>query len=340
MENKREIVIISRTDSIGDVVLTLPMAGILKQKNPNLYIYFLGKTYTKPLVECCEYVDDFLDWSEIQQLSFEEQATFFKNLSAKQIIHVLPNQDVAKVAKKAKIPIRTGTRNRWYHWLYCNQLVKLSRRKSNLHEAQLNLKLLPDFLEKPAPSLEEISGFYGLNRVEPLPDRWKSYIASDKINVILHTKSKGSGREWGLENFAELIQLLPKERYNIILTGTEEEGTLFREKLAVPYPFVHDLSGKLSLKELISLIRAVDALVACSTGPLHVAAALKKTAIGIYPPIRPLHPGRWSPVGENAHVLVKNIECEKCRESKDCECIRAIKPEQVMEALEKYAKHS
>ncbi|RYG01290.1 MAG: glycosyl transferase family 9, partial [Chitinophagaceae bacterium] len=41
-----ENIIISRTDSIGDVVLTLPMAKIIKQQFPDCRIAFLGKEYT------------------------------------------------------------------------------------------------------------------------------------------------------------------------------------------------------------------------------------------------------------------------------------------------------
>ena len=335
MKDNKKVFIISRTDSIGDVVLTLPMAGLLKQLYPDSFIYFLGQTYTQPVVECCNTVDAFLDWSEIKKKTTTEQVFFFQSLSADEIIHVFPKKEIAKLAKKTKIPIRIGTKNRWYHWLYCNKLIKLSRRKSNLHEAQLNCKLLPNFSDKEVPSLEELRSFYDTKPIETLPNKLQQYIVPDKTNLILHPKSKGSAREWGLENYAELMELLPRDKYNILLTGTEEEGLLFREMLVSPYPFVKDLSGKISLKELISLIFAADALVACSTGPLHIAAMLNKLVIGIYPPIKPMHQGRWSPIGENAHVLALDKDCNQCRKSTDCECIRSIKAIQVLEILEK-----
>ena len=335
MRHSKKVFVISRTDSIGDVVLTLPMAGLLKQLHPDCFIYFLGQKYTQPVIECCNNIDAFLDWSEVKKKPIKEQVMIFQELSADEIIHIFPKKDIAKLAKRAKIPVRTGTRNRWYHFLHCNKLIKLSRRKSNLHEAQLNSMLLSDFPGREIPKLEELRSFYGIKALEALPNELQQYLASDKINLILHPKSKGSAREWGLDNYAELIKILPQDRYNILLTGTEEEGLLFRETLVFPYPFVYDLSGKISLKELISLIYAADALVACSTGPLHIAAMLGKLAIGIYPPIQPMHPGRWAPIGENAHVLVSHKACEKCRKSADCECIRSITPAQVVEVLEK-----
>lgn len=332
MQNS-ETFILSRTDGIGDVVLTLPMAGLLKQKYPHCRIYFLGQKYTQPIVECCKYVDEFLDWTEIKQLSYKEQVFFLKKRSVNQIVHVFPAKEIAKLAKSAKIPIRTGTRNRWHHWFYCNNRIKLSRKNSNLHESQLNVKLLQNIINQNVPTLESIYSFYGLEQIKPFGEHLQKYINKEKINLILHPKSKGSAREWGLENYANLIKMLPQEKYNILLTGTEEEGKQYRKFLVKPYPFVHDLSGSLSLKELISLIHSADALVACSTGPLHIAAALGKLAIGIYPPIRPMHPQRWSPVGINAHYLVADKKCNQCRKTTDCQCIRSIKPEQVVEWL-------
>jgi ADP-heptose:LPS heptosyltransferase len=96
---------------------------------------------------------------------------------------------------------------------------------------------------------------------------------------------------------------------------------------------VTDLTGKLSLAELISFINSCDGLVAGSTGPLHIAAALGKRAIGLYAPMRPIFPQRWAPIGKNADYLVLDKQCEACRKTMDCECIRSIKPEQVAEKL-------
>ena len=54
-------ILISRTDSIGDVVLTLPLAGMLKQLIPEVKIGFLGRKYTAPIINACEFVDEFID---------------------------------------------------------------------------------------------------------------------------------------------------------------------------------------------------------------------------------------------------------------------------------------
>jgi ADP-heptose:LPS heptosyltransferase len=74
-------------------------------------------------------------------------------------------------------------------------------------------------------------------------------------------------------------------------------------KLPFDLPHVHNLTGKMSLDELIAFIGAADVLVAASTGPLHIAAACGIQAIGLYADRRPIHPGRWAPLGPKAVAI-------------------------------------
>lgn len=311
-------VIISRTDSIGDVVLTLPMASLLKRVMPDSTVIFLGSSYTRDIVACCPDVDEFYDWKQ----------TNFADIHADTIIHVLPRPEIAKAAKKAKIKYRIGTTNRLYHWWTCNRLVKLSRKKSPYHEAQLNLKLLAGYEGvKDLYSLDEIVEMLRFKSVNDTCDALK-HIDSQRFNLILHPKSKGSSREWGLDNFKRLIEILPAEKFMIFVCGTENEGAMVRDILLnEPHDNVVDLTGKLSLADYITFIDHCDGLIAASTGPLHIAAALGKHAIGIYPPIRPMHPGRWACLGKNAKVFVTKKECSDCRKTQDCHCMRMIEPE-------------
>jgi heptosyltransferase-3 len=94
-----------------------------------------------------------------------------------------------------------------------------------------------------------------------------------------------------------------------------------------------DLTGKLKLDQFIAFIAHCDGLVAASTGPLHIAAALGKKTIGLFSSRRPIHPGRWMPVGEDAYALVFDANCEKCREGKECNCITKISPQQIVDLL-------
>jgi len=328
-------ILISRTDAIGDVVLTLPIAGIIKEYYPNSKVYFLGKTYTKDIVLLSKHVDKFINWSEIEKLPINNQINEIKQYYIDIIIHVFPNKDIAKLMKKAGIQLRIGTTHRSFHWNTCNKRINFSRKNSELHEAQLNTKLLTALGIEKEFNLEELVSYYGFENVPPLDAKFRRLLHQKKYNLILHPKSKGSAREWGLDNFKKLIEILPENLFNIFLSGTEEEGKLFRAYL-MGHENVTDISGSMTLSEFISFINACEGLVAASTGPLHIAASLGKQALGIYPPIRPMHPGRWKPLGIQADYIVQDNECSDCRKGGSCHCMLELNPELVKEKLMKF----
>ena len=52
--------LIVRTDRIGDVILSLPMAGIIKKHFPECKVSFLLREDTKCLAENNSYIDEIL----------------------------------------------------------------------------------------------------------------------------------------------------------------------------------------------------------------------------------------------------------------------------------------
>lgn len=319
-------IIVSRTDSIGDVVLTLPMCGLLKEKYPGVEIVFLGRTYTGPIIRCSAFVDEFLDWDQWKDKSPQEQIDLLAGLKADCIIHVFPRKELLWLAKKARISMRIATGRRLHTITKVNKPVFFSRKNSPLHEAQLNFKLLRPLGIDYIPTLDEIPALYGIRAGSKLSPSLLELIQHDKLNVILHAKSKGSAVEWGVPHFVSLIKLLPLEKTRIFMTGTAAEGEAIRKECDLSKLPVVDLTGQLSLEELISFVDACDALVAASTGPLHIAASLGKKAIGLYTPKRPMHPGRWAPLGKYARVLVAMTHPAKGQ-------YLDIAPEEVVKAL-------
>jgi len=328
------VILISRTDSIGDVVLTLPMAGIIKQFLPQSKIIFLGRNYTKDVIALSEHVDEFVSYDDVLKLNAFEQIETFKKLNISHIIHVFPVKEIAHLAKKARIKNRIGTTNRLWHWFTCNIKISLSRKNSDLHEAQLNTKLLAPLGITKEFSLEELMSAYGFTKVPALEKIHLDLIDKTKITIILHPKSKGSAREWGLDNFSSLITQLDKTKHQIFISGTAQEGELVKDFIA-KHPEVTNLTGKLTLQQFIAFINQCDILIAASTGPLHIAAALGKKAIGLFAPMRPIHPGRWKPIGKQANYLVLNKDCSDCRKTMNCHCIRELKITEVIKLIEK-----
>jgi heptosyltransferase III len=332
-------IIISRTDAIGDVVLTLPLAGILKQQFPDCRIIFFCRSYTLPVVAMSRYVDAIINYDDFIKMNVNQRAEHLQSLNATDILHVFPRKEIASAAKKAGIKNRVGTSHRFYHWFTCNKLLNFTRKNSDLHEAQLNCKLLEGLNIYKSFSPEELSSYYGVHCKTSLPLRISNILKSENLNVIIHPRSHGSAREWGLENYKELIYFLHQHDANCIITGSANEKEYLTGWLKDLPADVHDLTGCLNLDELIALLNASDGIVAGSTGPLHIAAALGKNTLGFYPPIKPMHAGRWAPVGKKAGYLTFDKDCNDCKSIPgSCTCIKNISVSHAAEVILQWKK--
>ena len=329
--------LISRTDAIGDVVLTLPVAGWLKAHKPGAKVVFLGRTYTQAVVQSCPDVDIFINWDELKNKLPAEQIAILHQQQINVAIHVFPDKTIARLVKRAGIKLRIGTRNRWFHLFTCNKLVALSRRHSPLHEAQLNLQLLRPLGLQQTPLVKELETYLQLQPANYLTPEQEAWLRPQVPHIILHPKSQGSAREWGLNHFGQLARLLHHRGYQVFITGTAKEQSIMQDWLRENKDYITDITGKLSLPQFLSFIKACDGLVAASTGPLHLASALGIRALGLFPPIKPLHPGRWRPLGHHADVVVLNKDCNACRrQPANCQCIQQISVMQVLDKIENW----
>lgn len=324
-------IVISRTDSIGDVMLSLPMCGWIKEQFPNSTIIFLGKNYTEAVVKSFSAVDEFIDFGTIEGQAKSIQLQLVREWKADAIIHVFPNKTLAALAKSARIPVRVGTSHRNFHLLTCNHRINFTRKRSALHESQLNFNLLRPFGLTEIPSLEQVSAYtplFGASQTK-LDERF----AAIKNAVILHPKSQGSAVEWPIEKYIELAKILTEKGEQVVFTGTEKEGEQFRSYLG-ELPKAIDSTGQFTLEELIAFIAQSKALVACSTGPLHIAGFLGVRAIGLFASRKPIHPGRWKALGSKAESIVFDEDCETCKKGKNCLCIQQIGVADVLKRIE------
>jgi ADP-heptose:LPS heptosyltransferase len=325
--------LICRTDNIGDLVLTLPIAAWLKQQLPDCHITFCCRAYAAATVARCRFVD-----AVIERESLTDPVAQLTAGGYGCVIFAFPDRQLAKAAKQAKIALRVGTSHRLYHWLYCNRLAHFSRVKSGLHEAQLNFALLGPLGIDYTPPIGEIPLLYGLDgstataSVVPASESRTVPFEREHFNLILHPKSNGNGREWPLEYFVQLAQQLQADsRIRCWISGSAAEGELLAKAAPALFalPNVRSLCGQFNLAGFIECIAACDGLIASGTGPLHLAAALGKPTLGLFPPLKPIDPARWAAIGSRARNLVREEPCQGCPGAHDCACMRAIKVEQV-----------
>ena len=321
--------IISRTDAIGDVCLTLPAVGWLKSVRPDWQITMLVKAYAAPIAQACHWIDTVAVWPE--HMAAHELSDWLRQMKADHIIHVFPNRQIAKAAKQAGIPIRSGVWGRLYHWFNCNHKVWLSRAGSQHHEAYLNLLLLAKVLNIPCPSdqqmRQQVVHWSGMR----LPDNPAHASSKD---IVLHLFSRGNGREWPIEHFAELARLMVNDGWHPLLGGTAQDAEALAQSQHLFPTSCTSVMGADSLELYMQRIARSAGLVASGTGPLHMASLLGQACVGLFPPKQGVNQVRWGSISPAGANLQLPQTCEKTCSNHDCDCMHALSPAQVWQALQ------
>jgi heptosyltransferase-3 len=325
--------IISRTDAIGDLCLTLPAIGWLKSLHPDWRITLLVKAYAAPVAESCQWVDQVAVLPE--EMNTTQLSDWLRELQADHIVHVFPNRRIAVAAAQAGIQKRSGVWGRIYHWFNCNNRIWMSRARSTHHEAYLNLLLLSKLLRLPTPSDAELRQHV----VEWSGMRTKPNTPSNN-NIVLHPYSRGNGREWPIEHFAALAQLMVSDGWQPVIGGTAKDAEAFAAHQALFPAGCLNVMGEDTLAQYIQRIADAAGLVASSTGPLHIAAGMGRGCVGIYAPKPLIDQQRWGAIGPASTNLQLPGPCDTVCSNHDCACMRAISPTQVWQALQQQLKAS
>jgi len=324
---------ISRTDNIGDVVLALPLAGIIHQYYPEAEILFIGKAYTRAVIETSIFISRFIDRDEIIV-----HPEMLASLNIDAIIFVFPDHLLASLSRKAGIKMRIGSFHKMNHLWNCTHRINFTRRRSKLHESQLNFKLLKPLGIPSEITKSTIPLLYGMKMIALLPSRLNKFLNNDKFNLIIHPKSHGHGKEWPPQKYSELCNQLSTDDFNIIFTGSPKEREFITtnfKPLFDRFPSIHNAAGEMNLEEFISFISSADGLLASGTGPLHIAAALGKLSVGFFPPLAPVFSQRWENLGEKAFhfELDQCFYHYQCRETNTCKCIENVEVAEVKALL-------
>jgi lipopolysaccharide heptosyltransferase II len=334
--------LIVRTDRIGDVILSLPLASIIKKHLPNCKITFLVRQYTKALVENHPFIDNIILLEEkngkIPLTSNIKKISRYKFDSA---VIVYPTFITALIIFLSRINNRIGTGYRWYSFLF-NQKIYEHRKYAEKHELEYNVNLLTKFGIKEDVNPDNIS--FNLKPNSESLKNIEKILSESEINtkepiIIIHPGSGGSSVDLPLEKFKLLTEKIADELTgNIILTGSSSEKELC-ENLRVK-PGILNLAGKLNLSGVIALISRCSIFIANSTGPIHIAAALDKYTIGFYPRIPACSEQRWGPYTNKKVIFSPKIECSNCtrEQCNSLNCMNSIEVNDIFFETEKIYK--
>ena len=337
---ERESILVTRTDRLGDVLLSLPVLGRLRDARPDATLTLLTSPLVAPLLDGHPWIDRVLvDDAAARDAGAAGMLGVARRLRAQRFdvaVVLRPTVRVALSVALAGIPRRIGTAYRAYSFLF-NERVRVHRRGSGSHELELNLALLEPLIRPTAASDPIIAPTSTSRaRAEALldgpPGPW----------VVLHPGSGGSARDWAVEHFAALARLLMERGARVAITGSADERAL-ADRVADDAPGARSIAGRTSLPELAAVLELAAAVVGASTGPVHLAAAVGTPVVALFPPIRPASPVRWRPRGPYVTVIDADApSCEGCIGER-CpvwDCMDTIRPETVAWAVELFLERA
>ncbi len=178
---------------------------------------------------------------------------------------------------------------------------------------------------------------------ERLLEKFKTY-EKDFLDKKIFLINAGEGmlplREWPVENFAALAQLVLRDpRTCLIMVGTQGAEKKAKQLLdAVADPRAVSWVGQTTLEELLELFSMSEALISNDCGLVHLAML---TPVKTYTLFGPESPAIFGPPTPRCHVLYSHWPCSPClsalnhRDSacRDNQCLKAITPADVFQAI-------
>ena len=295
-----------RTDALGDNVLSLPMAGALKAMMPGVEVVWICRTYALPIAAQSTVVDEVRTWDGEGSTDMENVG-LFQGLDA--VVFAFPEARLMRAAALAKVPWRVSTGRRWSGLIWSNRRCWRGRRNQPIHETLQGLRLLHALSLPAAWQFPEPSDWFNLTGLSqnPLPHLAGHEERSWSTSVVLHPGNHGSANGWAHARFLTLAERLMSDGIHVIFTGTATERDSFAKWLDghLEAPLLMDAMGKWTLEELMAVLGKVRAVVASSTGPLHLASALGTPVVGMYRSDAPFWPERWGPLGPSSVLSTK-----------------------------------
>ena len=155
--------------------------------------------------------------------------------------------------------------------------------------------------------------------------------------IVIQPGARWLNKRWPVEHYAELIRLLAAAQgeFRFAIMGSDEDKRAGAALTQVAPEKCVDLTGKVSLLEMVEWIRLSELMISNDTGPMHVAAALGKPLVAIFGPTEPRRTGPYRQLQNVTRIDLPCAPCLKsyCTNPEPMECLKAIAPEMVFDRV-------
>jgi lipopolysaccharide heptosyltransferase II len=329
-------VLILKPSSLGDVVQALPVLRLIKQAKPHAHIYWWLNADLLPLLDGDPDLAGIFTFDRRGWKSLRGWRDNFRSIGAMRALRF-----------DWVIDLQSLSRSGAFAWLADGRLtigldsgregaagfydIAVPRPAPDAHAVDWYLSVLPR-LGVPADA-----PFDWLPHREQPADKT---LATDAARwVVIVPGARWENKRWPAAAFAEVVrglsQKIPGVRFAIL--GGAVDAHAAKIISAANPAACRNLVGHTALPEMLAWVRRAALVITNDTGPMHIAAALRKPIIALF---GPTDPARTGPYRQPGSVLRHPLRCSPCLKS-TCshhpllECLAAIPPAAVIKRAEK-----
>lgn len=352
--------LINRSDAIGDTLLTMPMAKMIKEYYPEAKVVFIVSEKCKDLFIDHPFIDDFYIFDH--KSSFVSKLKFMKKLysdfTPDVYLHVGGSHIPSFYAWKMGVKERGGLKSKWQTFAFLNKGTRQKRSMVVMHESDYNLNLLENlgmtYLFNKRSSYAPVININDDEKTEAMlsfkEDLKEVRLNPEKELIFIHPGMTGHTLNWSSRNYARLILRLEDtypDRFNFIISFTPSDAPyleglkslLEQNKDNNLVDQVYYFNGIVKgLRHYMAILSQAKVFVGPSTGTTHIASTLDVGTVGIYSPIKVQSAFRWAPFQrerDNIKIVIPDVVCGeqfKCAGS-DCpyyECMAKIEVDDIL----------
>jgi heptosyltransferase-1 len=311
MADNQKPILIVRLGAMGDIVHALPAAASLKLSFPERRVVWVVARKWMPLLEGNPHLDSLVPF---ERRSAAGLAATWKRLRAVRPGLAIDFQGLIQSAVAGRVAApdyffgldRQLARERAATFFYTTAV-----RAIGPHRVQRCLQLAA------------AAGADKLTEDAWLPQGRAEGNLPDGHFVLANPFAGWVSKQWPIEFYDQLAQRLQAEGLPLVVNVPESRASELSE-------FKNLQIHSSSISGLIYATRRATAVIGVDSGPLHIAAALRKPGVAVYGPTDPAQTG---PFNSPITVLRAATQTTYKRDDQIHPSMKAISPEQVANAL-------
>ena len=318
--NANPVIAVIALHKLGDTVFTIPAITYLQQiKKSKLYIFCYKESQSiyKQILKNVEYeilnVNDFFLNGRIVN---SQSRKLLREIRADIVIDMTGSVTSVSLIFNIRNSLLIGINNSIYKGIY-DHFEKI---RTTPHQIDL-------YFDSIKPMFQKFE--YNFNGY--------STVINNQNRILIHPLAGWKAKEWGLDKYIALYnKLVTKYDCSFIFPKNLFKDDMIKQfnLQKIKYLECNDT------EQLMDYIRDYGVFVSNDSGPLQIAAMLKKPTFGIY---GPTNPDFHLPLGENHGFINLNIKCspgenkycftDAGRNCPDIKCMKDLSVEKVYESL-------